>query len=249
MACRVWLVEIALIFTKGLDHRHWISVFVGAIESIFLESSGLAAIVGLMEPSAGVAGKNRAWRGVGEALVGGMRHDIERVLIDEEVIGKRLDALAGEIDRDFPGGTLVVVILLKGALVFAADLLRRVPRVLEIECLNVASYHGGTESSGQVAFLDRHFPEVAGRHVLLLDDILDTGRTLHAVSRRLLAEGALGVHAAVLLAKDKPRAVAVAADYVGFRIGDEFVVGYGLDYQGKYRNLPYVGVLKPSALR
>jgi hypoxanthine phosphoribosyltransferase len=128
-----------------------------------------------------------------------------------------------------------------------ADLLRRVPRVLEIECLNVASYHGGLESSGMVDFLDRHFPEVQGRHVLLLDDILDTGRTLDAVTRRLIEEGAVAVHTAVLLAKDKPRAADVQADYVGFEIGDEFVVGYGLDYQGKYRNLPYVGVLKLSA--
>ena len=173
-----------------------------------------------------------------------MRTDIERVLIDEAVIGKRLDAMAREIGRDFPEGPMVVVILLKGALVFAADLLRRVPRVLEIECLHAASYHGGTTSTGTVEFPDPQFPEVRGRHVLLLDDILDTGRTLDAVRRRLLAGGAAAVHTAVLLAKDKARAVAVTADYVGFEIGDEFVVGYGLDYQGKYRNLPYVGVLK-----
>ncbi len=177
-----------------------------------------------------------------------MRNDIERILIDEEVIEKRLDAMAQEIEKDFPEGPLVVVILLKGALVFAADLLRRVPRVLEIECLNVASYHSGTESSGTVDFLDRHFPEVKGRHVLLLDDILDTGRTLHAVRQRLIEEGSLAVHTAVLLAKDKQRAEEVEADYIGFTIGDEFVVGYGLDYDGRYRNLPYVGVLKPSAI-
>jgi hypoxanthine phosphoribosyltransferase len=176
-----------------------------------------------------------------------MRNDIERVLIDEAVIQKRLDAMALEIERDFPEGTLVVIILLKGALVFAADLLRRVPGPLEIECLNVASYHGGTESSGKVDFLDRYFPEVKGRHVLLLDDILDTGRTLHAVEQRLREEGALAVHTGVLLAKDKQRAEEVQPDYVGFEIGDEFVVGYGLDYKGKYRNLPYVGVLKLSA--
>ena len=176
-----------------------------------------------------------------------MRDDIERVLIDEAVIEKRLDSMAGEIERDFPAGPMVVIILLKGALVFAADLLRRVPRPLEIECLNVASYHGGTESSGNVDFLDRHFPEVRGRHVLLLDDILDTGRTLHAVRERLKEEGAAAVHTGVLLAKDKQRAEEVEADYVGFRIGDEFVVGYGLDYKGRYRNLPYVGVLKLSA--
>ena len=175
-----------------------------------------------------------------------MRNDIERVLIDEAVIEKRLDAMAALIERDFPKGTLVVIILLKGALVFAADLLRRVARPLEIECLNVASYHGGTESSGKVDFLDRHFPEVRGLHVLLLDDILDTGRTLHAVMGRLREEGAAAVRVGVLLAKDKARAAAVRADYIGFEIGDEFVVGYGLDYRGKYRNLPYVGVLKAA---
>jgi hypoxanthine phosphoribosyltransferase len=177
-----------------------------------------------------------------------MRNDIERVLIDEAVIEKRLDAMAGAIERDFPQGTLVVIILLKGALVFAADLLRRIARPIEIECLNVASYHGGTQSSGTVDFLDRQFPEVRGRHVLLLDDILDTGRTLHAVIARLHAEGAAAVHTGVLLAKDKARAAAVSADYVGFEIGDEFVVGYGLDYLGKYRNLPYVGVLKAAVV-
>jgi hypoxanthine phosphoribosyltransferase len=176
-----------------------------------------------------------------------MRNDIERILVDEEIIERRLDAMAKEIESDFPPGPIVVIILLKGALVFAADLLRRIPRELSIECLNVASYHGGLESSGTVDFLDRHFPEVEGMHVLLLDDILDTGRTLAAVAQRLKEEGAAAVHTGVLLAKDKQRAEEVEADYVGFEIGDEFVVGYGLDYKGKYRNLPYVGVLKLSA--
>ncbi len=172
-----------------------------------------------------------------------MRGDIGRVLIDEEVIGRRLDAMAAEIERDFPAGPMVVVVLLKGAMVFAADLLRRVPRVLEIECLSVSSYHGGTSSCGTVDFHDVRFPEVAGRHVLLLDDILDTGRTLQAVSRRLREAGAAAVHTAVLLAKERERDGLQEADHVGFAIGDEFVVGYGLDYQGKYRNLPFVGVL------
>ena len=177
-----------------------------------------------------------------------MRDDIERVLIDEAVIDKRLDAMAAAIERDFPQGPLVVIILLKGALVFAADLLRRVARPLGIECLNVASYHGATTSSGKVDFLDREFPEVRGHQVLLLDDILDTGRTLHAVTERLREEGATAVRSAVLLAKDKPRAASVSVDYVGFEIGDEFVVGYGLDYLGRYRNLPFVGVLKHAVV-
>lgn len=174
----------------------------------------------------------------------GLREDVERVLIDEKVIEKRLDAMAVEIDREFPPGPIVAIVLLKGAFVFAADLLRRIPRPLEIECLNVASYHGGTESSGTVKFLDHALPDVKGRHVLLLDDILDTGRTLKSVAERLMKEGCIAVHTGVLLAKDKVRAEDVQADYVGFEIGDEFVVGYGLDYKGRYRNLPFVGVLK-----
>jgi hypoxanthine phosphoribosyltransferase len=177
-----------------------------------------------------------------------MEADVERILIDEEVIGKRLDAMARDIRHDFPGEVIVVIVLLKGALVFAADLLRRLPRMLEIECLNVASYHGGTESTGRVDFLDRKLPDVLGRRVLVLDDILDTGRTLAAVCARLREEGAAEVRTGVLLAKDRERAVDVEADYVGFEIGDEFVIGYGLDYQGRYRNLPYVGTLRREAM-
>ena len=176
-----------------------------------------------------------------------MEEDVDKVLIAEEVIQRRLDAMALEIRQDFPGEVMVVIVLLKGAFVFAADLLRRLPRMLEIECLNVSSYHGGMESSGQVDFLDRRLPDVTGRKVLVLDDILDTGRTLRAVVDRLVAEGATEVKTGVLLAKDKTRAANVEADYVGFDIGDEFVIGYGLDYQGRYRNLPYVGTLSPDA--
>ncbi|MFC7335606.1 hypoxanthine phosphoribosyltransferase [Haloferula chungangensis] len=177
-----------------------------------------------------------------------MEADVEQVLIAEAVIEKRLDAMALEIRHDFPGEVMVVIVLLKGAFVFAADLLRRIPRMLEIECLNVASYHGGTESSGKVDFLDRKLPDIKGRKVLVLDDILDTGRTLRAVVDRLLEEGACEVKTGVLLKKDKELAEQVDADYVGFAIGDEFVVGYGLDYKGRYRNLPYIGTLKKEAI-
>ena len=143
----------------------------------------------------------------------------------------------------------MVVVILKGALVFTADLLRQLPVKLEIETLNVASYHGGTESSGKVDFLDRNLPDVKGRRVLLIDDILDTGRTLHAVGERMREQGAVEVKTCVLLSKDRERAEEVEADFVGFVIGDEFVVGYGLDYEGRYRNLPYVGVLNEAAYR
>lgn len=173
-----------------------------------------------------------------------MHEDVKKVLIDELVIEKRLDVMAGRILEEFGREEFVAVVILKGALVFMADLLRRMPVPLEIECLNVASYHGGTESSGRVDFLDRKLPDLKGRKVLVIDDILDTGRTLHAVSTRLREQGAAMVKSCVLLSKDKARAEDVEADYTGFVIGDEFVVGYGLDYRGRYRNLPYIGVLK-----
>ena len=135
-----------------------------------------------------------------------MNEDIEKVLIAEEVIERRLDVIAERIRADFANEeSLQVVGILKGALVFMADLLRRVPVRLEIECLNVASYHGGTESSGQVDFLDHKLPDVKGRSILLVDDILDTGRTLAAVSEKLYEMGAKEVKTCVLLTKDKER--------------------------------------------
>lgn len=185
---------------------------------------------------------------MGSAWSEGVHDDVEKVLIDEGVIERRLDVIATRILESFRGKDFVVVVILKGALVFTADLLRRMPLPLEIECLNVASYHGGTESSGQVDFLDAKLPEVEGRSVLLVDDILDTGRTLAAVKKKLSANGAAAVETCVLLSKEKERAEEVEADYVGFGIGDEFVVGYGLDYQGLYRNLPYIGVLKEEVI-
>jgi hypoxanthine phosphoribosyltransferase len=174
--------------------------------------------------------------------------DVAKVLIDEQVIGKRLDAIALKILEEFGGQEFVAIVILKGALVFTADLLRRMPVPLQIETLNVASYHGGTESSGTVDFLDRKLPDVTGKRVLLIDDILDTGRTLHEVGKKLREQGAEMVRSCVLLSKDKERAAEVEADYTGFVIGDEFVVGYGLDYRGRYRNLPYVGVLKEECI-
>ena len=170
-------------------------------------------------------------------------HSAERVLLSGETIAARLDALAAEITAFYADKPLTVLAILNGSLVFAADLLRRIPLPLRLECLSVASYHGGTESSGSVTFLQNALPDFAGRHVLILDDILDTGRTLHAVRQRLLAEAApLSVRVAVLLRKEKLRAQPLDANYVGFDIGDDFVIGYGLDYQGHYRNLPDVRV-------
>lgn len=178
-----------------------------------------------------------------------MHGDIEKVLVDEGVIQKRLDILAEKVMADFEGKPMVVVALLKGAVLFMADLMRRIPLPMEFECLNVSSYHGATKSSGEVKFLDTVQPDVKGKYVLLLDDILDTGLTMEAVSVKLLEQGAVDVKTCVLLSKDIPRDTVKEADYTGFVIGDEFVVGYGLDYQGRYRNLPFVGILKESAIQ
>lgn len=176
-----------------------------------------------------------------------MHPGLQRVLFHEAAIAERLDCMAAEITAFYQDKPLTVLAILNGSLVFAADLLRRIPLPLRFESLGVASYHGGVESSGTVSFRQSSLPEVSGQHVLLLDDILDTGRTLHAVRQRILAEAApLSVRVAVLLQKRKARVEALHADYAGFDIDDEFVVGYGLDYQGHYRNLPVVGVLDPS---
>ena len=176
-----------------------------------------------------------------------MHPGLQRVLFHEEAIAERLDAMAAEITAFYQDKPLTVLAILNGSLVFAADLLRRIPLPLRFESLAVASYHGATESSGTVSFRQGSLPAISGQHVLLLDDILDTGRTLHAVRQRILAEAEpVSVRVAVLLQKRKPRVEALHADYTGFDIDDEFVVGYGLDYQGHYRNLPVVGVLDPS---
>jgi hypoxanthine phosphoribosyltransferase len=174
-----------------------------------------------------------------------MDQDIERTLFHERTILTRLDELAAEITSDYQGRELTVIAVLNGSIFFMADLLRRIQRPLSLDCLSVSSYHGGTESSGTVTFDQTSLPEVDGRHVLILDDILDTGRTLHAICHRLKTEAKpASVKICVLLRKNKVRDEAMEADYFGFEIGDEFVVGYGLDYQERYRNLPYIGVLK-----
>ena len=173
----------------------------------------------------------------------------ERVLIDEHAIAARLNWMAGEITEYYRNKPLTVVAVLNGSLLFAADLLRRIPLPLKFDCLRVASYEGGTESSGVVTFLESSLPILRGREVLLVDDILDSGLTLQAIRQRLLREAyPAGVRMAVLLRKRKTREFMTEPDYVGFDIGDEFVVGYGLDYRGKYRNLPSIGVLSQAAI-
>src|SRR5678816_2938093 len=177
-----------------------------------------------------------------------MRGDLERVLFDEPAINRRLDELAEQISNDYRDRDLTVIAVLNGSLIFMADLLRRIPLPLKLDCLSVASYHGGTKSTGEVVFRQVALPDVTGRHILILDDILDTGLTLSAIRRKLEEAGPLSVRVCVLLEKQIPRAAAIEADYVGFKIGSEFVVGYGLDYMERYRNLPCVGVLRKELI-
>jgi hypoxanthine phosphoribosyltransferase len=173
-----------------------------------------------------------------------MQKDIDRTLFHEQTILQRLDQLGDHITHYYGGKELTVVAVLNGSIFFMADLLRRIQLPLRLDCLSVSSYHGGTVSSGTVTFDQTSLPDVHGRHVLILDDILDTGATLHAIRAKLQAEGPASLRICVLLRKLKARAKELEADYVGFDIGDEFVVGYGLDYQERYRNLPFIGVLK-----
>jgi hypoxanthine phosphoribosyltransferase len=173
-----------------------------------------------------------------------MQEDLERLLFDEATILRRLDVLAAQISNDYRDRELTVIVILNGSLIFMADLMRRIPLPLKLDCLSVASYHGGLQTSGEVIFRQIAPPDVAGRHILLLDDILDSGVTINAIREKLQTANPRSIRVCVLLRKLKKRAREIDADYVGFDIADEFVVGYGLDYMERYRNLPCIGVLK-----
>jgi hypoxanthine phosphoribosyltransferase len=177
-----------------------------------------------------------------------MQADLERVLFDEATILRRLDEIAAQISSDYRDRELTVIAVLNGSIIFMADLLRRIPLPLKLDCLSVASYHGGTKSSGEVIFKQIALPDIAGRHILILDDILDSGLTLLAIRQKLETANPRSIRVCVLLRKRKARACPVQADYVGFEIEDEFVVGYGLDYMERYRNLSCIGVLRKDLI-
>jgi hypoxanthine phosphoribosyltransferase len=177
-----------------------------------------------------------------------MQADLERILFDEATIHRRLDELAARISNDYRDRELTVIVILNGSVILAADLLRRIPLPLKLDCLSVASYHGGVKPSGELVFRQVPLPDVAGRHVLILDDILDSGATLASIREKLETAGPLSMRICVLLEKKRTRARAIEPDYVGFEIADEFVVGYGLDYMERYRNLPCIGVLRKDLI-
>ena len=176
--------------------------------------------------------------------------DIQKVLIEETQINERCKELAAQIEADYQkrGQVPVIVGLLKGSVPFMAELIKRFTFPCEIDFMSVSSYDG-TESIGDVRIDKDMDLSCKGREVLIVEDIVDTGRTLREVKKILKRKGAADVKVVSLLDKPERRVVEIEADYIGFRVPDEFVVGYGLDYNQKYRNLPYIGVLKPEVYR
>jgi hypoxanthine phosphoribosyltransferase len=173
------------------------------------------------------------------------RKEIASVLISQESLARRVRSLAREIEKDFSGGDLVIVALLNGTVVFLADLLRRLSLPLRLDFIGVSSYGSRTESE-QLVFTKELRLDVGGRDVLLVDDILDTGKTLSRVTANLRRLGPRQIKICVLLDKPSRRLEKVTPDYVGFTLANHFVVGYGLDFAERYRNLPFVGVLRPE---
>lgn len=173
------------------------------------------------------------------------RKEIDFVLISQAQLARRVNELAREIEKDFAGRDLVIVALLNGTVVFLADLLRRLSMPLRLDFIGVSSYGAGTESA-DVIFTKELRLDVSGRDVLVVDDILDTGKTLSRVVAKLRKLRPRRMKICVLLDKPSRRVESVNANYVGFEIPNQFVVGYGLDYAERYRNLPFVGVLHPE---
>jgi hypoxanthine phosphoribosyltransferase len=172
------------------------------------------------------------------------RKEIRRILITDEQLARRVKILAREIERDFRGREMVVISLLSGTVMFLADLIRHLNLPLRLDFIGVSSYGLGTES-GELVFTKELRLDVGGRDVLLVDDILDTGKTMSRVLPKIRALQPRRLKTCVLLDKPARRVEKIRADYAGFEIPDLFVVGYGLDFAERYRNLPFVGVLHP----
>lgn len=173
------------------------------------------------------------------------RSEVERILITEDRIARRVRQMSRHIVRDFAGREMVVISLLKGTVMFLADLIRNLALPLRLDFIGVSSYGPGTES-GDLVFTKELRLDVRGRDVLLVDDILDTGKTLYRVRAKVRALHPRRIKTCVLLNKAVRRVEPIRADYVGFEIPDFFVVGYGLDFSERYRNLPFIGVLQPQ---
>lgn len=169
--------------------------------------------------------------------------DVERVIATEEQLSSRIAELAAQVDKDYEGKDLLLVGVLKGAVMAMADLTRAMQRHIEMDWMAVSSYGSGTKSSGVVRILKDLDRDITGRHVLIVEDIIDTGLTLSWLKANLLSRGAASVEVFTVLRKPEAAKVEVDVKYVGFDIPKEFVVGYGLDFDEKYRNLSFIGVL------
>lgn len=177
-----------------------------------------------------------------------MRNDIERIMLTEEQIQNRVKELGARIAADYAGKNPVMICILKGSTMFFADLLRAMPIRLTMDFMAVSSYGRSTKSSGEVEIRKDLSGSIEHRHAVIVEDIIDSGFTLSYLTRMLSARGAKSIKICTLLDKPARRApgITLKADYSGFEIEDAFVVGYGLDYDEAYRNLPYIGVLKPA---
>ncbi len=175
-----------------------------------------------------------------------MHPDVERILITEDQIAKRVKELGAQITKDYQGKNLTMVSVLKGSVVFFTDLMRAIDLPMEIDFMVVSSYGSGVVSSGVVRIVKDIDLFLEGKDILIIEDILDSGKTLHYIEGILQGRRANSIRICTFMDKPARREVDIQADYTGFEIPDDFVVGYGLDYDQRYRNLPYVGVLKPS---
>ena len=175
-----------------------------------------------------------------------MHKDIEKILYSEQDIKNIVKRLAKEIEKDYNGKDFIMVGLLKGCVSFMVDLMREVNLDFSIDFLAVSSYGNSTVSSGRVNIQKDISTSVDGKHILIVEDIIDSGNTLDSITKYLKAKKAKSVKLCTLFNKPDRRVADIHIDYAGAVIPDEFIVGYGLDYDEKYRNLPYVGVLKPS---
>ena len=172
--------------------------------------------------------------------------DVEYVMLTEKQIAKRVKAVAKQLDKLYEGRTPVVVCILKGSVVFFTDLIRNMKTAITIDFMSVSSYGNGSKSSGEIKIKKDLSTDIAGRDVLIVEDIIDSGNTLYNLKKLLHSRGPSSVNIVTLLDKPARREVPIELEYKCFDIEDEFVVGYGLDYAERYRNLPYVGVLKRS---
>ena len=172
--------------------------------------------------------------------------DVEEVLLSSEQVQARVAELGAQLSTDYAGRDPVLVSVLKGSIIFLADLVRAMPIPLSIDLMEVSSYGASTESSGQVRILKDLSTSIAGREVVVVEDIIDTGLTLNYLLRYLHDKGPASIRICCLLDKPARRLAEIEIEYRGFTIPDRFVIGYGLDYGERYRNLPYIGVLRPS---